>query len=149
MQTDASPPPVQCCSCFDTVQFISGNKMRESFVRMASGRVAKDPGTAGRKRKSEFFKSLRSSTQFYSFSFPFLQIDYIRRRQHISTIDTSSPQRGGNTTSGVGSLSNSTNQTYAAASIPMHAASHAPVNYCTLRNGTQSASLNSSVTMVS
>lgn len=67
------------------------------------------------------------------------QIEYIHRRQHISTIDTNSPQRGGGL--GVANVNApvniATNQAYIQPNISMHT-SHAPVTYCTLRNGNSS-----------
>ncbi|KAG4065909.1 hypothetical protein HA402_000356 [Bradysia odoriphaga] len=61
------------------------------------------------------------------------QIDYIRRRQHISTIDTNSPTRGLLSHQGT-----PPSQTYVPSGIPMHT----PMGYCTLRNGTkQSANI--------
>ncbi|XP_055324788.1 protein turtle [Sitodiplosis mosellana] len=74
------------------------------------------------------------------------QIEYIHRRQHISTIDTNSPQRGGssNVSCAVNAIPN---QQYVSASVPMHTG-HAPVNYCTLRNGsTSQASANMGSTL--
>ncbi|CAD7091434.1 unnamed protein product [Hermetia illucens] len=58
------------------------------------------------------------------------QVDYIRRRQHISTIDTSSPTRG--------LLSSNTPppQKYNTSGMTLHA-SHNNMGYCTLRNGSQ------------
>ncbi|XP_055371722.1 hemicentin-1 [Condylostylus longicornis] len=58
------------------------------------------------------------------------QIDYIRRRQHISTIDTSSPTRG--------LLSSGTPppQKYNSSGMTLHT-SHNAMGYCTLRSGSQ------------
>lgn len=71
-----------------------------------------------------------------------LQIDYIHRRQHISTIETNSPKRG------LLSTSTPPSQTYVPASMPLHSG-HTPIGYCTLRNGTQSSNMGSSISMVS
>ena len=80
-------------------------------------------------------------------AFP-LQIDYIRRRQQISTIDTNSPKRVLTSTS----TPPPPNQTYVpsqAPTMPLHTG-HTPIGYCTLRNGTQpSANMGSSISMVS
>lgn len=83
------------------------------------------------------------------------QIEYIRRRQHISTIDTNSPKRGGSGSGGSGGVGGSglmntpSNQAYVPASVPLHTG-HAPISYCTLRNGTQpTANMGSSMSMVS
>lgn len=69
------------------------------------------------------------------------QIDYIRRRQHISTIDTNSPTRGLLSHQGT-----PPSQTY----VPTGMQMHTPMGYCTLRNGTkQSANIGPPVSMVS
>lgn len=106
-----------------------------------------------------------SLTFFYAVAIAVLQIDYIRRRQHISTIDTNSPTRG------LLSQATTSGQTYVptvagvtgAANVPgtapgggigsggmpqMHGAvvgGHNPMGYCTLRNGSKQATANHSM----
>ncbi|KAJ6639774.1 hypothetical protein Bhyg_12521, partial [Pseudolycoriella hygida] len=65
------------------------------------------------------------------------QMDYMRRRQHVSTIDTNSPTRGLLSHQGT-----PPSQTYVPA-MPMHA----PIGYCTLRNGTKSANIGAPISM--
>lgn len=79
------------------------------------------------------------------------QIDYIRRRQHISTIDTNSPSRV------ILASNNSSNQSFVpiptggmSFSNPMGGSGHTPYGYCTLRNGgLPSQSIATTVSMVS
>ncbi|XP_035918540.1 neural cell adhesion molecule 1-like [Anopheles stephensi] len=71
------------------------------------------------------------------------QMEYIKRRQHISTIDTNSPSRLLLTTT-------APNQTFIGGSMAaaLHANNHSStLGYCTLRNGTPQAS--NSITNVS
>lgn len=56
-----------------------------------------------------------------------LQIDYIRRRQHISTIDTNSPTKRLLTGAPL-------SHTHAPSDFSMHS-NHSNLGYCTLRNG--------------
>ncbi|XP_050100509.1 protein turtle homolog B [Anopheles aquasalis] len=72
------------------------------------------------------------------------QMEYIKRRQHISTIDTSSPSRLLLTTAAA-----APNQTFIGTSMAaaLHANHTTSLGYCTLRNGTPQAS--SSITNVS
>ncbi|XP_055588000.1 protein turtle [Uranotaenia lowii] len=61
------------------------------------------------------------------------QMEYIRRRQHISTIDTSSPSRLLLTTT-AGTTGPS--QSFMGSTMALHSSSHsASLGYCTLRNG--------------
>lgn len=88
------------------------------------------------------------------------QIDYIRRRQHISTIDTNSPTRGllsqGTPPSqtyvptGVGSGNGGGNVggSLVGGMPQLHGGSgggHNPMGYCTLRNGSKQATNHSMV----
>ncbi|XP_055542964.1 hemicentin-1 isoform X2 [Wyeomyia smithii] len=68
------------------------------------------------------------------------QIEYIRRRQHISTIDTSSPSRLLLTTT-------AQSQSFMGSSMALHGNHTASLGYCTLRNGVPQPT--SSVTSVS
>ncbi|XP_040152153.1 neural cell adhesion molecule 1 isoform X2 [Anopheles arabiensis] len=70
------------------------------------------------------------------------QMEYIKRRQHISTIDTNSPSRLLLTTT-------APNQTFIGSSMAaaLHANHSSTLGYCTLRNGTPQAS--NSITNVS
>ncbi|XP_058059775.1 neural cell adhesion molecule 1 [Anopheles bellator] len=71
------------------------------------------------------------------------QMEYIKRRQHISTIDTSSPSRLLLTTAG------GPNQAFLGTSMAaaLHASHSSSLGYCTLRNGAPQGS--SSITNVS
>lgn len=93
------------------------------------------------------------------FSFAAIQIDYIRRRQHISTIDTNSPTRGllsQGTSNGQTYVPTGTGGSNAGGSVggmsQMRSSSggvsgHNPMGYCTLRNGSKQATNHSMVSV--
>lgn len=93
---------------------------------------------------------ITNQTMFFS------QIDYIRRRQHISTIETGcSPTRGllSSTSSNTPPLQSYTRNLSSGPSsvignMTLHS-THNAIGYCTLRNGSQNPTSIGSLTMVS
>lgn len=76
---------------------------------------------------------------FFQFNF---QLDYIRRRQHISTIDTNSPTKRLLTGANL-------SHTHAPSDFSMHS-NHSNLGYCTLRNGSHApTSYENTISMVS